>query len=561
MVYETESEKPMSYVALYRAYRPKSFDEVAGQKVIIKTLQNALLHEKIAHAYLFSGPRGTGKTSVAKIFAKAVNCLKQPSANPCNVCDVCVGIDKGDIPDVIEIDAASNNGVDEIREIRDKVKYMPSVGRYKVYIVDEVHMLSPGAFNALLKTLEEPPKHVIFILATTEVHKIPATILSRCQRFDFKNIETDDIITKLDDIIAAEQISIERDAVMAIAQNAEGGLRDAISLLDQVISFSDQKITADDVHQVFGSVSKTALKDMLLAITNKETSKAMIHLKDLLSEGKDISRIVSDLIMALRDLLIEKTTDVASSSYDELASVLALEKVYFYLDILNALQQDIKWTHQKRAYVELAIVKMIEHKTVQTIDNKAAIEDLRAIVETLQRKMEKAPVQVISSHQPKPLVTVKDIQEILYQSDKEKKALLQSGWSHLEHYPKEHLKMTAYLLFQGELEAVSDQMLLVYNDLEQCRRIMEPDVRRQVLEILNAKQEHVKGVVAILRTDWLVIKETYLDLWKKGQKKPILPPYDLKLYEKNAGKTEEPEIIAMARSFFGDKVTIKENKQ
>lgn len=549
----------MAYVALYRAYRPKSFHEVAGQRVIIKTLQNALIYDKIAHAYLFSGPRGTGKTSIAKIFAKAVNCLSPIEGNPCNTCDVCKGIDKGDIPDVIEIDAASNNGVDEIRELRDKVKYMPSVGKFKVYIIDEVHMLTTGAFNALLKTLEEPPKHVIFILATTEVHKIPATILSRCQRFDFKNIEEQDIILKLEEIAQKEKIEVTKEAILAIAENAEGGLRDAISLLDQAISYADQKITEDDVHQVSGSVSKKALTQLLLAISNKEISKAMIILRDLLAEGKEITRIVNDLILALRDILLEKTTTVDHPKYQELLSVFSLDKIYFYLDILNQLQQDMKWTHQKRAYVELSFIKMMEHQALKSIDQEATILDLKVQIEELRESVKNQPVQVTAKDQRKPLVTIKQVEKILNQADKEKKELLLKGWAHLRDYPKAHLKMAAYQLSLAELEAVSSEMLLVYDDLNLCKQILEPEMKKQVLEILNGKQELITDYIAILKSDWLVIKQIYLDLWKKGQTKPKLPPYDLKLYEEIKKEVKkEPDIIAIAREYFGDKVKIKE---
>lgn len=548
----------MAYVALYRAYRPKAFDEVAGQKVIIRTLQNALMHDKIQHAYLFSGPRGTGKTSIAKIFAKAVNCLNPVNGSPCNQCDVCKGIDRGDIPDVIEIDAASNNGVDEIRELRDKVKYMPSVGKYKVYIIDEVHMLTTGAFNALLKTLEEPPKHVIFILATTEVHKIPPTILSRCQRFDFKNIEIRDMVEKLNEIVQKEQISISKDAVIAIAENAEGGLRDAISLLDQAISYADEQITEEDVHQVSGSVSKSALTDILLAIIHKEISKAIIILKDLLADGKEISRIVTDLILALRDILLEKTIEVDIPKYKDIVEIFPIEKVYFYLDVLNKCQQDMKWTHQKRAYVELALIKMMEHQTLRQIDFEATILDLKQSIQDLKEATRNQPV-ISEQSTLEPLVTVKEVQKILNNGDKEKKQTLISGWPYLKNYPKEHLKMAAYLLYQGELEAVSDYMLIIYDDLNMCKKMYDSEVVEQVLEIINNKNELIKGYYAILKTDWYVIKEVYSDLYlNKGQKKPKLPPYDFKLYKDSIKEEKESETISLAKEYFGDKVKIKE---
>ncbi|MER2256774.1 MAG: DNA polymerase III subunit gamma/tau, partial [Priestia megaterium] len=286
----------MAYQALYRVYRPQSFNDVVGQQHIIKTLQNALVQEKFSHAYLFSGPRGTGKTTAAKILAKAVNCEKAPIAEPCNECATCRGITDGSISDVIEIDAASNNGVDEIRDIRDKVKYAPSAVRYKVYIIDEVHMLSIGAFNALLKTLEEPPAHVIFILATTEPHKIPLTIISRCQRFDFKRISPEDIVYRMKEVLGSEELEVSEDALYEIAKASEGGMRDALSLLDQSISYSTDKVSLEDVLSITGAVSQSFIVKIVQAIFNKNIVEALDSVESLIKNGKDPARFVEDLI-------------------------------------------------------------------------------------------------------------------------------------------------------------------------------------------------------------------------------------------------------------------------
>ncbi|WP_264229787.1 DNA polymerase III subunit gamma/tau [Acholeplasma laidlawii] len=564
----------MSYVALYRTYRPKFFKDVFGQKVIVQTLQNALLNEKIGHAYIFSGPRGTGKTSVAKIVAKALNCLEAPAKEPCGKCDVCLGVDRGDVPDIIEIDAASNNGVDEIRDLRDKVKYAPSIGKYKVYIIDEVHMLTTAAFNALLKTLEEPPKYVVFILATTEPHKVPATILSRCQRFDFKNIEMDQIEENLKQIINKENLKITPEALTAIARTAEGGMRDALSLLDQVVSFTNDEITEEDIYTVSGGLSRRYINELLKVIYLKQPQKALDLLNQIIKDGKDIARMVSDIILALRDVLLDKIRP--DKKYPDLKDIKP-NLIYAYLDILNDLQQELKFTTSKRAYLELALIKMINHESIEMVSLEDKITHLESDIVKLKELVNKAQVsqeavktqvQNIPASRPtnlKALVTVKEIEDILNHADRQKRSLLNRGWPVLKDYDNPSLKPVAELLSEGTLEAVGneDVMLLVYDDLYTAKTMLNPEIKQKVLEILNQKQKLVRDYTVLFKPDWMILKADYAAQYNAGTSKPNLKEIDLHLYETliNETKSEQkvPEIVEFAVEYFGkEKVKVEE---
>jgi DNA polymerase-3 subunit gamma/tau len=382
----------MSYKALYRTYRPKDFNEVAGQKHITQTLKNALANDKVAHAYLFSGPRGTGKTSIAKILAKAVNCIEAPADNPCNVCENCLGIQDGTISDVIEIDAASNNGVDEIRELRDKVKYLPGYVKYKVYIIDEVHMLSQGAFNALLKTLEEPPAHVIFILCTTELQKVLPTIQSRCQRFDFKAISTVDIIEKLKEIIAQENIKIEEDAIKQIATYAEGGLRDAISLLDQVYAYNPETIALEDVNQICGAVSMNTQIELAKALIDFDSTKAISLLNQLLGQGKEVKKITLNLIEFFRDILMYSNLhklDEASLLYghvefQKIAKEISNRKAFYIIEVLSKALNEINWSNNPKIHLELAFLKIADNEENSNSNVLAAIDEIEIRIHELE---------------------------------------------------------------------------------------------------------------------------------------------------------------------------------
>jgi len=549
----------LSYVALYRVYRPKTFDEVAGQNPIVQTLKNAVKTNKIGHAYIFSGPRGTGKTSLAKIFANAVNCINPSDGNPCGSCDACESI-KINTSDVIEIDGASNNGVDEIRELRDKVKYMPSVGKYKVYIIDEVHMLTTGAFNALLKTLEEPPAHVIFILATTEVHKIPLTILSRCQRFDFKNIDLPSIIKRLKEVILSEDIKIDEDAIESIAYNARGGLRDALSLLDQTLSYANGKIKVEDVNEVSGTVSRKDLVNILEKAALKKTADVIKLLNEFLEKGKEEERIINDLILTLRDTLLEKFSKNKTNDLKPVVDNLTVDKIYFYIEVLTKAQNNMRYTHQKRVYLELALIQMIEHETIYKLDLNSSIINLRKDFEELKKKGIKTTA--VKAKKGNALVDIKDIEETLHEAEHDKKERLEKLMNIGFSNANDDLKMVALLLGSANLVAASNnQIILTHDDLSVATQLMQPSNKQLVLELFNTNGNEINKFNVILESDWQDVRRRYVDLLKTGQKRPKIGEYDFKIYEviKNDKLEEEPESVRLAKEFFGEEIVeIKE---
>ena len=556
----------MAYVALYRAYRPQKFSDVVGQQHIIKTLQNAIKLNKVAHAYLFCGPRGTGKTTLAKIMAKALNCEHGPNIEPCDECEVCKGIQKGSITDVVEIDAASNNGADDIRALRDSVKYLPSRGRYKVYIIDEVHMLSNAAFNALLKTLEEPPKHVVFILATTEPYKLPNTILSRCQRFDFQAISVDDILKRLKIVAEAENVNMTEEAFSQIAASAEGGMRDALSLFDQTISYSvSEQITIDDVLAVSGNVSYLKLIELLNNCLNGENTGALKIIDLILKEGKEVPRIINDLILLLRDVLLYKNNAVLeeklqfkNSEFIKFTKAIPSKLIYSWLDELNDANNNMRFSNQKRAYLELAIIKMCDVKLNEEVSLVDRVEQLESMINSLvenkmnivspkieQKNIEinlptkeeleqytevqqepvyeeqqifEQPVNVLEpviteSKINEPVISndevqIEEIEQILNTANKQNKSKLQGVFKQIEEdYPGVFI---AQILVVGEVVAVNnDRFIVVLNDLGYCNRLMKYENFVKLMEILNQYLPDLKDYICLPKGIWNKIRADF----------------------------------------------------
>lgn len=459
----------MSYTALYRKFRPGEFEDVKGQDHISQTLQNQIKANRIGHAYLFCGTRGTGKTSVAKIFAKAVNCENPVNGSPCGECAMCKAISAGTSMNVIEIDAASNNGVDNIREIREEVAYRPTEGKYKVYIIDEVHMLSIGAFNALLKTLEEPPEYVIFILATTEVHKIPITIMSRCQRYDFKRITIETIAARLSDLMEREGIEVEERAIQYIAKAADGSMRDALSLLDQCIAFYlGEKLTYDHVLEVLGAVDMEVFSKFLREILERNITGVLNSLEELIMQGRELSQLATDFTWYLRNLLLVKSSDnmedvldVSSENLAQLkeeAKMVEYDALIRYIRIFSELSNQLKYATQKRVLLEVALIKLCKPEMEATQDS--LLERIRAMEEKLEQGISATRQEVVyvtrgEEKEPAPKVELpKALHEDVQAVAKNFRAIANQASGMLRGYLK-----------QARLSVGNqDQLLLVFAD-------------------------------------------------------------------------------------------------
>ncbi len=501
------------YQALYRKYRPKTFEDVVGQKVIIKTLTNSILNDKISHAYLFAGPRGTGKTSIAKILAKIVNCESLDGVSPCDKCVSCTQTNNRQNTDIIEIDAASNNGVDEIRELRDKVSLVPSFGKYKVYIIDEVHMLTTAAFNALLKTLEEPPKHIIFILATTEPHKIPSTILSRCQRFDFKKISINDIEQRLKHISKEENIDIEDSAIELIAKLSDGGMRDSVSLLDQLTAYTLEKITVDDVNAVYGTITNKEIYELFEKIYNNELSEAFNLIEKYDEEGKNLTKIIEAMIEFLKNSLIYFNSsnyfknEEEKEMYDSMCKKVKEEQMYVSINILLDALKSSKNTNNIRLIFELSIIKILETKNVQKIESvkpDTPILDEKKKIKT-ETKIEKKETTDEVKNKIEELKKLR-ITNTLAKFDKKELVTFKNDLDRIKELLMDpDYSSVVSLILDGELKAKGDKNLIfVYKikNLEECFNLSLIEIENAFKKVFDDEYKPI----AVSSEEWEPIK-------------------------------------------------------
>ena len=562
----------MAYQALYRKWRPQKFEDMVGQTAVTKTLKNAIIHHKTSHAYLFTGPRGTGKTSAAKIFAKAINCLNPKDGEPCNDCLLCKGITEGTIGDVIEIDAASNNGVEEIRDIRDKARYAPTQATYKVYIIDEVHMLSTGAFNALLKTLEEPPKNVIFILATTEPHKIPATIISRTQRFDFRRITNDEIIQRLRYILEQEEIAYEEEALSVIARCANGGMRDALSLLDQVISFSDDKVSFEQAIQVSGSLTDDLMIEFVRLLTQQQAQAALLQLQDLLLLGKEASRLIEEWLEFSRDLLVAKQTgDMIgrSEAFVEFAKEVEEAFLYRFMDALNQTQQEMRFTTKPTISLEVFTIKMAQ--PVVAVAQQAApanqeyVSQLEQQLQSLQQQMSQllqgqgveAPKKVstpqakASTYKP----NIGEVYKVLDAATRKDLIFIRELWGDL----LQMLSTTQRALLKAsEPVAASPNGFVLKFDYEiLCQRAQESvELHEDIARHCQTLAQYPGNFVSVTGEQWVQIRQDYLRDKKEKQEAEGVT-HATEMEEQPTDEEEKNEVEQLVQNtidLFGEEI-------
>ena len=606
----------MVYQALYRKWRPRTFDSVIGQEAITDTLKNAIIRNTISHAFLFAGPRGTGKTSCAKIFAKALNCTNLKNGEPCNECENCKAADKGSMPDIMEIDAASNNGVDEIREIRDKVKYAPTQGKYKVYIIDEVHMLSIGAFNALLKTLEEPPAHVVFILATTELQKVPATIISRTQRYNFKRISKSDLEKRMQYILQQENIKYDEKALSVIAQVADGGMRDALSILDQLLSYEKESVNYDDALKVTGFAARENIEKILLSLLNLDAESALKFSRQSLSEGASSKNILDELIdLTTNSLMINKAGDQENDSNfltDEFAEkVKEFPPARFFklITLANDALNDLRYTNQQQIPLEVFLVRASqneEKKTAQTVSKNISVvtpaannNDLQAEIAALKKQVVELTQKIGKISQPtasfdkdhvfhidnsgsssnakvketkekKQVKKVKTVKKLSKNNDQNKKQV----YHVLENATREDLNKVKEVWpdLQSVLEVSERALLDVLKPVAaspdqivmKCKYTLwfekassDSDLMAKLTSYIEKFTKHSYDIVLVPDNDWLAVRQEFVQSHRQellAKKKKEIQA----VQEEKSQEADNPEIVNKAKDLFGDLVRVKD---
>lgn len=562
----------MAYQALYRKWRPRSFDDVVGQEAITDTLKNAIKRGKVSHAFLFGGPRGTGKTSCAKIFAKALNCTNLQDGEPCNECANCLAADQGAMNDIIEIDAASNNGVDEIRDIRDKVKYAPTQGKYKVYIIDEVHMLSMGAFNALLKTLEEPPEHVVFILATTELQKVPATIISRTQRYNFKRISQKDLIARMKLILKEENVAYDEKALQVIAQVADGGMRDSLSILDQILSYDQDNIKYEDALKITGFAAQEKIETLFLNLMQANAEDSLSAIKELIAGGASSKNILSELIELGVKALLTKNGEQTQTYFlaDFASSLIEIpeEKFFKLTKLANDALNDLRYTNQQAIPLDVFAIKMtrqVENTAQVSMPPSEELRDLQNQINTLtkkvqsllnssdqQAKIKNTPQTSVKAVMPQTNVVAYDNKEKIYHvlmnATKNDLLNIKESWEDvLSTFPNNKQAMVTIL----EPVAASTQEVVLSCKYELWFKYTNNDVELlSELEDQIAKMtQHNYKIVLVAASDWQKVRSDFLKKHKT------------KLLNKNNPEQQAPKsnpVVDKAQELFGDLVNIKD---